>query len=238
MDSLISLKGKIALVTGANQGIGFELCRQLGIIGCKVILTSRDFKKGEEATAKLRQENIDIIYHQLDITSLDSIEIIYSYIVNNFHHLDILINNSGIYIDSEDIIGVSPETIQKSIETNTLGPLIMCQRFMPLMQKNNFGRIVNISSGMGVIETMERDSPAYRISKTALNAITKMFSKMNSNENVLINAVCPGSVRTRMSSQNALKKPSEACTDIIDICRLPNGGNSGCFFRYGKLINW
>lgn len=238
MNSLINLNGKIALVTGASQGIGFELCRQLAINGCTVILTSRDVNKGDEATAKLKDENHDIIYHQLDITNHNSIDEIFRYIVNTFRQLDILINNAGVYIDDGNIVHVSPRTIQKSSEVNALGPLLMCQKFIPLMQNNNFGRIVNISSGMGVIETMECDSPAYRISKAVLNAITKMLSKANFNENVLINAVCPGPVRTKMSNEYASITPSEACTYIIDICRLPNGGNSGCFFRYGNLIAW
>lgn len=236
MNSLINLKEKIALVTGANQGIGFELCRQLAYDGCKVILTSRDIKQGEEATKKLQKENLDIIYHQLDVTDINSIEVIYNYIVERFGILDVLINNAGIYIDSDQISNVSPETIQQTLETNAIGSLRMCQQFLPLMKKNNFGRIVNVSSGMGVIGTMRSDSPAYRISKTVLNAISKMLSCENPNENILINSVCPGPVKTRMS--NGAKTPSEVSPYIIDICRLPNGGYSGYFFRECEIIDW
>jgi len=236
MDSLISLQGKIALVTGANQGIGFELCRQLATLGCKVILTSRDTNKGKTATNTLKNENLDILYHQLDITETSGIDKIYNYVAEKFQRLDLLINNAGIYIDDVHILNVSTKIIRQTIETNAFSALYMCQKFLPIMEKNNFGRIVNVSSGMGVIKTMESDSPAYRISKVILNAITKMLSQENSNENILINAVCPGPVKTSMSY--GTKTPSEACPYIIDLCRIPNKGYSGHFFRYGNLIDW
>jgi len=238
MHSKINLKGKIALVTGANQGIGFELCRQLANLGCEVILTSRNITKGTSSVKKLREENIDVIYHSLDIADFKSVVQIYNYISDEFHRLDILINNAGIYIDSEYIDNISSNKIIETLTTNAFGPLYTCQQFIPLMQKNNFGRVVNISSGMGVIQAMNYDGPAYRISKATLNAITVMFSKRNSNKNVLINAVCPGPVRTNMSSPKINKTPSDVCPFIIDVCRLPNGSFSGYLFKDSEIINW
>lgn len=238
MRKLINITGKIALVTGGTGGIGFELCRQLAEHKCKVILTSRNSKKGVKAVKILKEMDLNVDYHQLDITCKKSVSELFKYINSRYKRADIIFNNAGIYIDSCDISEVSSKKIIDSIITNSLGALSICQVFYPLMDRNNFGRILNISSGMGVISTMECDSPAYRISKTVLNTITVMYNRLNKNKNILINSVCPGPVYTNMSQNINAKPATEACSHLINLCRLPNGDHSGCFFRYGKLIDF
>ena len=155
---------KIVLVTGANRGIGFEACRQLAKNGFKVILTSRDEKKGKEAAEKLKKENLDIVYHQLDVKDKESIKKLYSFVDKEFGRLDALVNNAGILIDplndkyeNEDKeFGLSTDNFDKSgrfkinekayretFETNFYGPLRMMRVFCRLMIKNNYGRIIN-----------------------------------------------------------------------------------------------
>lgn len=229
---------KTALVTGANKGIGFEVCRQLADSGFEVILTSRDVKKGEEAIEKLKKEGLDLQYHQLDVTSKESVENLRSFIEKKFGKLDVLINNAGILISDSDEEKDEEAAILKTFETNTLGPLRMCRSFLPLMIKNNYGRIVNVSSGSGQLSTMSKGGSAYKISKTALNAVTRIISSEAEDYNIKVNSVCPGWVQTDMGGYNASRTPKIGAETITWLAMLPNDGPTGKFFRDKKEIDW
>jgi NAD(P)-dependent dehydrogenase (short-subunit alcohol dehydrogenase family) len=234
---------KIAVVTGANRGLGFETCRQLAKQGIGVILTSRDEAKGKAAAEKLQAEKLDVKFHPLDVTSPDSIEHLAQFIRNEFGRLDILVNNAGIGLDfagglEGSILNTKIETLQKTIETNTYAPLWLCQALIPLMKGNNYGRVVNVSSGAGQLEDMRTGYPAYRISKTALNAVTRIIANELNGTNILVNAVCPGWVRTDMGGPNATRSLEEGVDTIVWLATLPDDGPTSGFFRDRQPIPW
>lgn len=238
---------KTALVTGGNKGIGFEVCRQLGKQGYHVILAGRDHQKVTQAACQLAAEGLNVTPLQLDVTSETDTQSAYAYIAEHFGRLDVLINNAGIMIDPSrhppDEEGSSAfhaklDTIRKSLETNTLGAFRLCQKFVPLMMKNRYGRVVNVSSGMGQLSEMNGGWPGYRISKTALNAVTRIFSDEAQDNNVLINSVCPGWVKTDMGGEDAELSTAEGADTIVWLATLPDGGPTGGFFRERERIEW
>lgn len=238
------MQDKIALVTGANRGIGFEISRQLAKKDILVILTARNKTKGLVSCQKLKQEGLEVDFHQLDVTNPSSINSIADFIKKKYQgKIDILINNAGIApdgIDSEDksIFKTKLDTIRMAIETNTYGPLLLCQTFIPLMKKNNYGRIVNISSGMGQLSEMYGKVPAYRLSKVSLNALTRIFSSELAGCNILVNSMCPGWVRTDMGGPNATRSVEEGAETAIWLATIPDDGPRGLFFRDKKTIPW
>ncbi|HAZ49318.1 MAG TPA: short-chain dehydrogenase [Cyanobacteria bacterium UBA11371] len=234
---------KVAVVTGANRGLGFETCRQLAKQGIQVILTSRDEAKGKAAAEKLQAEGLDVKFHLLDVTSPDSIEHLAQFIRNEFGRLDILVNNAGIALDfvfgpEGSIFNSKIETLQKTIETNTYAPLLLCQALIPLMKANNYGRVVNVSSGAGQLEDMQTGYATYRISKTALNAVTRIIANELKETNILVNAVCPGWVKTDMGGPNAPRSLEEGVDTIVWLATLPDDGPTSGFFRDRKPIPW
>lgn len=231
---------KIAVVTGANRGLGFETCRQLAKQGIQVVLTSRNEAKGKAAADKLKAEGLDVRYHALDVTSPDSVEHLAQFIRNEFGRLDILVNNAGIAVDFSEgsILNAKIDTFQKTLETNTFGSLLLCQALVPLMKVNNYGRVVNVSSGAGQLTEMNSGYPAYRLSKTALNAVTRILSQELKDTNILVNSVCPGWVRTDMGGPNATRSIEQGVDTIVWLATLPDGSPTGGFFRDRKPIPW
>ena len=237
---------KVALVTGANRGLGFETCRQLAKKGFKVILTSRNQEKGEQATETLKKEGLDVTFHQLDVTDQSSIEAVKTFVDKSFGRLDVLINNAGIFRDkggiasdeNPSVLLGDVDAIQTTFDTNVYGVFRMCKTFVPLMQKNKFGRVVNVSSGMGQLSEMNGGYPGYRLSKTAVNALTRIFSEELKDANILVNSVCPGWVKTDMGGPNATRSIEEGVDTFVWLASLPDGGPSGKFFRDRKVIAW
>jgi len=229
---------RVAVVTGANRGIGFETCRQLAKKGIQVILTSRDRANGEAAVEKLQAEGLDVSYHPLDVTDSDSVQHLAEFIKSEFGQLDILVNNAGVLLDSSDsVLNTKIDTSRKTIDTNLYGPLLLCQALIPLM-KHNYGRVVNVSSGAGQLSDMTSGYPSYRISKTALNALTRILSNELKGTNILVNSVCPGWVKTDMGGANASKTPEQGADTIVWLATLPDNGPTSGFFRDRQPIPW
>jgi NAD(P)-dependent dehydrogenase (short-subunit alcohol dehydrogenase family) len=227
------------IVTGANRGVGYEVCSQLARLDYHVILTSRDERKGLAAVEIISQQGGDIVYHQLDVTNQESIYRLRDFVIREYGSVDGLVNNAAILPDQFGrILEMDIDQFRAALETNTIGPLALCQAIIPLMLKHNYGRIVNISSGAGQIENMVNDMPAYRLSKIALNGLTLMLADGLKGTNVLVNAACPGWVRTDMGSPDADRDADEAADGIIWLATLPDGGPSGGFFRDRKLLPW
>jgi NAD(P)-dependent dehydrogenase (short-subunit alcohol dehydrogenase family) len=233
---------KIAVVTGGNRGIGFEACRQLATKGIKVILTSRDEAKGKAAAEKLQAEGLDAIAHPLDVTSAESCDRLAQFLGDRFGQLDILVNNAGVLLDYSEsdgsVFSLKISTLQKTLETNTFGPLLLCQALVPLMKEHNYGRVVNVSSGAGQLHDMGTGYPSYRISKTALNAVTRIVANELKGTNILVNAVCPGWVKTDMGGANATRTPEQGADTIVWLATLPDDGPTGEFFRDRQPIDW
>lgn len=229
----------IALVTGGNRGIGFEICRQLGRKGIRVLLTARDSTLGEEATQKLQNEGLDVQFLRLGVTHPEQVRDAYEWIAGQFGRLDILINNAAIYPDDRvSVLNVPLEMVEQTFRINTLGPLNLCQAFVPLMKRNNYGRVVNVSSEMASLSDMGGGTAAYRISKTALNAITVTLAAEVKNYNIKVNSMCPGWVRTRMGGTNARRSPEQGADTVIWLATLPDDGPNGGFFKDRKPIPW
>ena len=238
----------IALVTGGNRGLGFEACRQLAQRGLKVILASRDLQKGEIKAQELKDEGLDVTALQLDVADWNSIKTVYEEINSEWKRLDVLVNNAGILIDqeqehppvyqTEEEWRIRWDNLQKTLQTNVVGAFELCDRFGPLMKKQRYGRIVNVSSGLGQLNQMLDGFTSYRISKAALNAVTRIFSAQFKEFNVLVNSICPGWVKTDMGGPQAPRSLDEGVKGIIWAATLPNEGPTGGFFRDGKEIEW
>lgn len=230
---------KIAVVTGANRGMGFETCRQLARLGIHTILTSRSREEGEKAYKKLVGEGLPVEFYPLDVTEDKSIKTLSKFIEQRFGHIEILINNAGIMIDSDELLDKnSIVAIRKTIETNTLGPIRMCQALVPFMKKQNYGRVVNVSSIMGQLSSMSGGYPGYRISKTALNAVTRIIASEVSGFNIKVNSVHPGWVKTQMGGDSAPRSVEQGVQTTIWLATLPDNGPSGKFFYDKKEIEW
>lgn len=234
---------KIAVVTGANRGIGFEACRQLAKKEFQVVLTSRDEAKGKAAVEQLQAEGLAAYHHQLDVTSLESIDQLANFLKQKFARLDVLVNNAGVLLDYRgdldgSIFNTKINTLRETMETNVYGPLMLCQALVPLMKTHNYGRVVNVSSGAGQLSDMHSGYPSYRISKTALNALTRILADELKGTNVLVNSLCPGWVKTDMGGENAPRTPEQGADTIVWLATLPDNGPTGGFFRDRQLIDW
>ena len=234
------LDKRVAVVTGGNKGIGFEICRQLADRGLRVILTSRDVAKGQAAQQKLNEAGADVVYHCLDVNDDRSVVELARYVETEQGRVDVLVNNAGILIDESGVgvLGTSLETFRKTLETNFFGALRMCQAIVPIMQRGHYGRIVNMSSGLGQLDEMGDGTAAYRTSKTALNALTRMVAAAVSGEDILVNSLCPGWVRTDMGGPNATRSVETGAETAVWLAMLAHGGPSGGFFRDKAAIPW
>ena len=232
------MKDKIAIVTGANRGIGFEIVKQLAKEGVTVVLTGRDKAKGKVACEKLTQQRLDVRFHQLDVTNENSIQRLAEHMRDEFGRVDILVNNAGIEIDEgKSTLNIDIETVRKTMETNFYGPFQVCQALIPLMQQSQSGRIINISSGLGALHGMGSGSPSYSISKAALNALTIKLANDLSKSGIKVNAMSPGWVRTAMGGFNADRSVEEGADTAVWLA-TSDDVPSGKFLRDRKEIEW
>lgn len=231
---------RIAVVTGANRGIGLEICRQLARKGMKVVLTSRSAAKGRGAIKALGEAGTEVRYHVLDVTSPVGIKALAAHVAERFGRIDVLINNAGVMLDPRGsrVLDARVKTFRDTLETNLLGPLQLMQALVPLMQKHGYGRIVNLSSGQGQLADMGAGTPAYRVSKTALNALTRTLAAELKGSGILVNAMCPGWVKTDMGGPGAPRTVEQAADTAVWLAMLPDDGPSGGFFRDRKPIPW
>lgn len=235
---------KVALVTGANRGLGFESCRQLGRQGYHVVLTSRDAKAGEEAAASLRGEGFDVEFRQLDVTDHDGIASLVDSVRQNPGRIDALIANAGIFPEGANYPIVTPaldvdtDTVRLTLETNTIGHMVLCQHVIPIMREQGYGRIAILSSGSGSLADMGGGMIGYRISHVANNAMTRVFAAETDGENIKVNSVCPFWVKTRMGGQDGLREVEEGAEGIVWAATLPDDGPSGGFFREMAPLEW
>ncbi|KAB8144961.1 SDR family oxidoreductase [Chloroflexia bacterium SDU3-3] len=228
----------VALVTGANRGIGLEVCRQLAQRGITVLLGSRDLRKGEQAASTLARAGGEIYARQLDVADEDSIRALAQWAEAELGHIDILVNNAAIFYDTwQHASHADLAIVQAAFDTNTLGAWRMCRSFLPLLRRSGGARIVNVSSGAGALGDLSGATPAYAISKVALNALTIMLAAELRGSGILVNAVCPGWVATEMGGAGG-RPVSEGAAGVVWAATLPSGGPSGGFFRDGRPIAW
>ena len=234
---------RTALVSGANRGIGFEIVRQLARLGILAVIGARDTGEGLAAAETLKPEGIDIPVVALDVNEEGSAARAVGEVKRIYGRLDILVNNAAILIDAPggfkaSLFDLTSDTLRRTMETNLLGPVRLIQAAAPLMREQAYGRIVNISSGAGQLSDMGSGYPAYRMSKTALNALTRIAASELGGGDIKVNAMCPGWVRTEMGGPDADRSPEEGADTAVWLATLPDTGPTGGFFRDRKPIAW
>jgi len=233
----------VAVVTGGNRGMGLTTCKALTEKGFHVLLASRNLESGKAAAKVLSDQGLSIEAVKLEMTSQTDIDALADYLRESHGRVDVLINNAGILIDGDlgnptSICDADVEVIRKTIEINTIAPMMLIKALIPLMQQADYGRIVNISLGMGQLSDMGGQHPGYRISKTALNAVTAIFAAELVGSGITVNAVCPGWVRTDMGTSNADRSPEEGIDTAIWLATSGDADQSGGFYRDRKIIDW
>ena len=231
---------RIAVVTGANRGIGLETARQLAKLGWQVVLTSRDADKGRQAATHLREQGLTVDALQLDVTDRASCEAARQWLAQHFERIDALVNNAGILIDPQgvSVLDLTSDVLRKTLETNLFGVLNVTQALAPLLRASPGARVVNLSSGLGQLADMQAGTPAYRMSKTALNALTRILAAEFASQGIKVNAMCPGWVRTEMGGANADRPVEQGADTAVWLATLPDDGPSGGFFRDRQPIPW
>jgi NAD(P)-dependent dehydrogenase (short-subunit alcohol dehydrogenase family) len=230
--------GRIALVTGANRGIGFEVCRQLAEKGFVVLLTARDAKKARVAADDLRNAS-RIEPRVMNVDDPNSIAKAAADVASQYQRLDVLVNNAGINYDTWETVENADinGTVIETITTNLLGPWRVCQAFLPLLRKSRAGRIVNVSSESGSLAHMGAGPPAYQVTKAALNALTRTLAGELRGSHILVNSVCPGWVATDMGGSGG-RPVAEGAAGIVWAATLPDNGPTGGFFQDRKPLPW
>jgi len=230
-------KARCALVTGGNRGIGFEICRGLAKAGCKVILGARDRSGGQAAVQELQSSGGNVRFELIDVADPASVDACCKRLAAEPIHVDILVNNAGVY-GGDRLLEATEEELSRGFATNLFGPLRLCQRLMPAMAEAGYGRVVNVSSGLGQVSGgLTGGAGVYNVSKAALNAITVRLAH-EAGEGVKVNALCPGWVRTRMGGESAPRTPEEGADTAVWLATLDDDGPNGGFFRDRQPIEW
>jgi NAD(P)-dependent dehydrogenase (short-subunit alcohol dehydrogenase family) len=230
---------KVALVTGGNRGIGYELVKQLALKGFKVILASRDLEIGHEAAQKLKESNLDVSFVVLDVDNQENILQAAITVNERYGRLDVLINNAGVYLEeNKKLVAIDPSILERTMATNFFGAYHVIRSFIPLMEKQGYGRIINVSSEYGAMSEMSYPGVgAYKLSKFALNGLTRLVAT-EINGDIKINAVDPGWVSSDMGGPSAPRTPKQAAESILWLATVGPEGPNGGFFRDGKQIDW
>ena len=228
----------LALVTGANRGIGLEVSRQLAVQRHTVFLGSRDPAKGEAAAAALRERGLDVHAAHLDVTDPDTADELARLIELRYGRLDVLVNNAAVDYDTDQqAVTADLDRIRRDLDTNLFGAWQATQAMLSLLRRSPAGRIVNVSSGAGALTDMGADAPAYRISKVSLNALTRMLAAELRRDGILVNSVCPGWVATDMGGGGG-RPVADGAAGITWAATLPADGPTGGFFRDRRPIPW
>jgi NAD(P)-dependent dehydrogenase (short-subunit alcohol dehydrogenase family) len=227
---------RLALVSGGNRGIGLEVCRQLAERGYAVVMGSRDREKGRVAAEGLEW---NVIPQQLDVADAGSVDCMTAFLEDEFGRLDILVNNAGISNDEgQRGVDADLDRVKESLEANLFGAWRLCEMAIPLMRRNGYGRIVNVSTGLAALEDMGGGSPGYRVSKTALNALTRILASELRGSGILVNAVNPGWVQTDMGGFGATRSVEKGAEALLWAATLPNSGPTGGFFQDRRPVPW
>ncbi|GAA1984084.1 SDR family NAD(P)-dependent oxidoreductase [Catenulispora subtropica] len=225
----------IALVTGANRGLGRETARQLVAAGHTVLVGARSESAARETADALGGGAVPL---RLDVTSTADIDHAAEEIERRFGHLDVLVNNAAIHYDTwQRAVSADLAVVREAAETNVLGPWHLTQALLPLLRRGSHQRIVNVSSEAGSLASMGGGTPAYSLTKAALNALTRMLASELRPEGILVNAVCPGWVATEMGGPGG-RPVQDGAAGIVWAATLPDDGPSGGFFRDGKTHPW
>ena len=228
---------KYALVTGGNKGIGFAICQGLLKAGFEVILAARSIDKTEAAIEQLQSTQVHPLV--LDVADDNSIEQAVSALQQELGHLDVLINNAGIYPDEDiNILTIDRNLLIQAMNTNTFGPIRTAQVFLPLLEKAAAARVINVSSGYGALDGLSANVPSYCLSKLALNGATIMLAEALQPKGIAVYAMCPGWVKTDMGGASAPRTPEQGADTAIWLATEASPDLSGKFFRDRQEISY
>ncbi|MGH8189376.1 MAG: SDR family oxidoreductase [Steroidobacteraceae bacterium] len=234
-----STQSRVALVTGANRGIGLETCRQLLAGGVRVVMAGRDEHALRAARQKLAASDESVTTVAIDVTDVASIESAREEIAARVGAVDIVVNNAAVLLfENGNVLDIPAEAFERTFETNLFGAVEVCRAFVPEMAKRRYGRVVNVSSGAGQLARMSTYAPAYSMSKAALNAFTRVLAATYQDTGVLVNSADPGWVRTDMGGPGAPRSAEEGADTIVWLATLPAAGPTGGFFHDRKPIPW
>ncbi len=234
----------VAVVTGGNRGLGFEVARALAREGFEAVITSRDALAGKAAADRLQSDGLAVSCQPVDVTRPEAVERLADYLERRFERLDALVNNAGIFPEhaasqqGPGLLALPMNELQRHLDTNALGALRVSQALVPLMRRQGHGRIVNLTSGYAQLARIQAGFPAYRLSKALLNAITCQLAAELAPEGMLVNAVDPGWVRTSMGGPRAPREAAEAAADVVAALQLPADGPNGRLLRRGEVQPW
>ncbi|WP_440872501.1 SDR family NAD(P)-dependent oxidoreductase [Vibrio diabolicus] len=227
---------RVAIVTGANRGLGKEVSRQLAEQGDLVIVTARQLSSAQQTVEELGLDNL--LAAQLDITNQESVDQLVEFVEQRFSAVDVLINNAAIHYDTwQNTVNADLNTVQEAMDTNVYGAWRMTQAFLPLIQNSQQARIINVSSSAGAMKNQSGGTPAYSMSKIALNSLTLMLANQLKSSGILVNAVCPGWVATDMGGSGG-RPVEQGASGITWAANLPANGSTGGFFRDGEEIEF
>ncbi|MBA3962424.1 MAG: SDR family oxidoreductase [Chthoniobacterales bacterium] len=239
---------KIALITGANKGIGLETARQLAQKGITVLVGARDEAKGKEAVAELKKGGLEARAIAIDVTNSDSIKAAAAQVEKEFGHLEILVNNAGIMIDDKDakVSEQTLETWRKTFDTNVFGLIETTKAFLPLLRKSDAGRIVNLSSILGSITlhatpgspVYDNKVAAYNVSKSAVNAFTVQLAYELKDTKIKVNAAHPGWVKTDMGGEGAQMEIADGARTSVELATMGADGPNGSYEHDGEKLPW
>jgi NAD(P)-dependent dehydrogenase (short-subunit alcohol dehydrogenase family) len=231
-------KNKIALVTGANKGIGYEIARQLAEKGFHVFIGARNADAGKHAAASIQKNGGSAEFLEIDVSDRTSIENAAKVLSASADHLDVLVNNAAIMEDDGSVTKVKDEVFLRTLTTNTLGPLRVTQAFRSLLEKSGSASVINLSSGLGQLNDMGDSNPTYSISKTALNAVTRQFAAALRDKGITVNSVCPGWVKTDMGGPNAPRTVQQGADTVTWLATEAPRDVTGQFLRDRRQIPW
>jgi NAD(P)-dependent dehydrogenase (short-subunit alcohol dehydrogenase family) len=237
--------GRVALVSGGNRGLGLQIVRTFAQQGMRVVLASRSVERGRAAIDLLGELADRVAVRQLDVTDAVSVKRLVSWIEWRLGRCDVLVNNAAVLLDEDeqDATTVDLDIVSRTLEVNLMGAWRLAQAVAPLMRVHRCGRIVNISSSLASLASMRRGLPAYRVSKSAVNALTRILADELATDGILVNACCPGPLRLDASdsdsggSHDPVRFAASADTPLW-LANLPDGGPTGGFYRGRVLIDW
>jgi NAD(P)-dependent dehydrogenase (short-subunit alcohol dehydrogenase family) len=230
---------RIVLITGANRGIGFETAQQLARRGFHVVIAARDQASGQQAAGAIRSAKGLATFLPLDVSSSGSIQSAAKQFAAIADHLDVLVNNAGIYPDEGlNIVTVPRKRMVDTFQTNTFGPLEVTQAFLQCLKRSSAARVINVSSGYGQLEGLSSDVPSYCLSKLALSGVTIMLAKALAGDHIAVNSMCPGWVRTDMGGPNATRSVEEGADTAVWLADEAPHALTGKFFRSRQEIPW
>jgi NAD(P)-dependent dehydrogenase (short-subunit alcohol dehydrogenase family) len=229
----------VAMVTGGNRGIGFEVCRQLAGLGYAVVLGSRDFRKAELAAKEIDPEGERITPCHIEIDNSVNVAALGNWIRERFGRLDALVNNASTPPDRWATAGNADlSTVAEALDVNVFGTWRVTQALLPLLRSSPRPRVVNVSSEGGSISLMSGGRPAYSVSKAALNALTRLLAGELYRDGILVNAVCPGWTSDDAGARGGGRSYAQGAASVVWAVTLPNGGPTGTFTRDGRELPW